>query len=169
MGDALFNATNWATARVLQENGCEVVVPRDQACCGAIHFHAGSSEPARQFADQNVAAFDVDDVDAIIVNVAGCGAMIKDYGHHWNDDNQQARCQFTAKVKDINEFLDELGMVAPRGELRFRATYHDACHLGHAQGIRQAPRNLLAQIPGLTLVDLPETELCCAVLQALTI
>ena len=161
VADAMFRHTNWATARVLQQNGCDVVVPPGQACCGAIHFHAGSSEPARQFADANLAAFAFDDVDAVIVNVAGCGAMLKDYGHHWHDARQPARDKFAKKVRDVNEFLDELGLIAPQGRIELTATYHDACHLGHAQKIREAPRRLLAQIPGLALKDLPETELCC--------
>jgi glycolate oxidase iron-sulfur subunit len=161
VADALFRHTNWATARVLQQNGCEVLVPRTQGCCGAIHFHAGNSQPARELADANVAAFDAADVDAVIVNVAGCGAMLKDYGHHWADGRQPAREQFAAKVKDAHEFLDSLGLVPPRREVRLTATYHDACHLGHAQKIREAPRRLLAAIPGLVLRDLPETELCC--------
>ncbi|REK10967.1 MAG: 4Fe-4S dicluster domain-containing protein [Planctomycetota bacterium] len=161
VGDAIFRSTNWATARVLQENGCEVLVPAHQACCGAIHFHAGSSEPAREFADANVAAFNEDDVDAVIVNVAGCGAMLKDYGHHWQDVRQKMRQGFADKVRDINEFLDALGLVPPEGEVPVVATYHDACHLGHAQKIREAPRRLLAQIPGLEMRALPETELCC--------
>ena len=161
VGDVLFRHTNWATARVLQENGCDVVVPQSQACCGAIHFHAGSSDPARGLADQNTAAFSADDVDAIIVNVAGCGAMLKDYGHHWHDDKQHERAAFAAKVKDVNQFLDELGLIAPRGEIKARATYHDACHLAHAQQVTAQPRNLLAQIPGLQLIDLPESLICC--------
>jgi glycolate oxidase iron-sulfur subunit len=161
VGDAVFRATNWATARVLQHNGCEVIVPKAQACCGAIHFHAGSSEPARQFADANLAAFSPDDVDAIIVNVAGCGAMLKDYGHHWHDDRQHAREKFAAKVKDVSEFLDQLGLVPPTGEIPITATYHDACHLGHAQKVKDAPRRLLAQVPGLELRELAESELCC--------
>lgn len=82
VSDVMYRGTNWATARVLQQNGCDVIVPKNQVCCGAIHFHAGSNEPAREFADANVKAFDVDGVDAVIVNVAGCGAMLKDYGHH---------------------------------------------------------------------------------------
>ncbi len=97
----------------------------------------------------------------MIVNVAGCGAMLKDYGHHWRDGRQAEREQFAAKVQDIHEFLDRLGIVPPPGRIDATATYHDACHLAHAQKIREAPRRLLAQIPGLTLVDLPETELCC--------
>ncbi len=161
VADAIFRPTNWATARVLQENGCDVIVPRNQSCCGAIHFHAGSSDPARAFADTNVAAFNCDDVDAVIVNVAGCGAMLKDYGHHWHDGSQTARGKFAHKVKDISEFLDQLGLIAPPGEIPLTATYHDACHLGHAQRIREAPRRLLGKIPGLKLKELPETELCC--------
>ena len=161
VADVLFRSTHWATARVLQENGCDVYVPRGQVCCGAIHFHAGASEPARELADRNLAAFDLDELDAVIVNVAGCGAMLKDYGHHWHDGHEEARRKFAAKVKDVSEFLDGLGLVPPKGEVRATATYHDACHLGHAQKIREAPRRLLAQIPGLELRDLPETELCC--------
>ncbi len=166
IGDVMFRQTNWATARVLAENGCDVVVPQSQACCGAIHFHAGSSEPAQQLADQNVAAFQADGVDAILVNVAGCGSMLKDYGHHWHADlgdqtQQHQREQFAAKVKDVSEFLDELGLVTPPGEINVTATYHDACHLAHAQKVREQPRNILKKIPGLKLVDLPESELCC--------
>ncbi len=177
VGDALFRQTNWATARVLQENGCDVVVPESQVCCGAIHFHAGSSEPARDMADANVRAFDASGVDAIIVNVAGCGSMLKDYGHHWHvgqaaslpdareqeteDRGQQGRQAFAAKVRDVSEFLDGLGLIAPHGEIRMKATYHDACHLAHAQKVKDQPRNLLKAIPGLTLVDLAESDLCC--------
>jgi glycolate oxidase iron-sulfur subunit len=161
VGDVLFRHTNWATARVLQENGCDVIVSEGQVCCGAIHFHAGVSPPAREMANKNAAVFDAAGVDAIIVNVAGCGSMLKDYGHHWQDEQSQALQQFAAKVRDCSEFLDQLGLVAPAGEIRLTATYHDACHLAHAQRIREQPRNLLKKIPGLKLVDLPESELCC--------
>jgi glycolate oxidase iron-sulfur subunit len=161
VGDVLFAATQWATAKVLQENGCDVVVPDGQACCGAIHYHAGQQRPARDLADQNVRAFDLPDCDAVIVNVAGCGSMLKDYGHHWHDSGHQRRAALAAKVRDVHEFLDQLGLVAPRHELRRRVTYHDACHLVHAQKIREAPRRLLRQIPGLELVELVESELCC--------
>lgn len=161
VGDAVFRHTHWATARVLQENGCEIVVPQNQVCCGAIHFHAGHSDPARSLADQNVDAFEELDVEAIIVNVAGCAAMLKDYGHHWRDERQEQRSAFASKVKDVCQFIDELGLAPPRGRLDLKATYHDACHLLHAQKVRDAPRNLLAQVPGLSLIDLPESELCC--------
>ncbi len=161
VGDAMFRHVNWATARVLQQNGCDVHVPPTQVCCGAIHFHAGSSDPARKLADDNLAAFPLERFDAIINNVAGCGSMLKDYGHHWHDDRQGARTAWAAKVRDVNEFLDELGPIRPEGEIRAVATYHDACHLLHAQKIQDPPRRLLALVPGLQLHELPETELCC--------
>ena len=161
VGDVLFRQTNWATARVLQENGCDVVVPQQQGCCGAIHFHAGSSDPARAMADANVLAFDPTGVDAVVVNVAGCGSMLKDYGHHWHDDQQASRARFAEKVRDCSEFLDQLGLITPPGEIRTTATYHDACHLVHAQRVREQPRNLLKKVPGLKLIELPESELCC--------
>jgi glycolate oxidase iron-sulfur subunit len=161
IGDAMFRHVNWATARVLQQNGCDVHVPPTQACCGAIHFHAGSSEPAQAFADQNLAAFPHERFDAIVNNIAGCGSMLKDYGHHWNDARQGERTAWSAKVRDVNEFLDELGLIRPTSEILAVATYHDACHLLHAQKIHDAPRRLLAQIPGLEVRDLPESELCC--------
>lgn len=162
VADVMFRATHWATVRVLQANGCDVLVPTNQVCCGAIHFHAGSSEPARTMADTNVSAFTKLDVDAVIVNVAGCGAMLKDYGHHWPDEQGAAERQaFTNKVRDVHEFLDEIGFIPPTGPLPMRITYHDACHLAHAQQIRSAPRKLLSQIPELTLTELPESELCC--------
>lgn len=161
VADVMFRSTHWATARVLQQNGCDVVVPQSQVCCGAIHYHAGSSEPARDLADQNVRALAADGVDAVIVNVAGCGSMLKDYGHHWDDAGQPTREALAHKIRDINEFLDELGLIAPPGRIELTATYHDACHLGHAQKVREAPRRLLESVPGLKLVDLPETEVCC--------
>jgi glycolate oxidase iron-sulfur subunit len=97
----------------------------------------------------------------VINNIAGCGSMLKDYGHHWHDGRQSERSAWAAKVRDVNEFLDQLGLVPPAGEIRAIATYHDACHLLHAQKIHDAPRRLLAQIPSLEVRDLPESELCC--------
>lgn len=167
VGEAMFGHTNRATARVLQQNGCEVVVPRRQACCGAIHYHNGSVEPAFEFAKRNLDAFDFQDLDAIVVCVAGCGSMLKDYGHIGNeipgldDETRQRLTRFASKVKDISEFLVELGPVAPKGSIPLRATYHDACHLCHAQGVRSQPRELLGLIPGLELVPLAESEVCC--------
>ena len=161
VADAMFRHTHWATLRVLQENGCDVLVPRGQGCCGAIHYHAGGSEGARRMADANVAAFDLDDIDAVIVNHAGCGAMMKEYGLHWDDEQQPSRQELAGKVRDVNEFLHELGPIAPSGRIDAVATYHDACHLGHAQKVTAAPRGLLSMIPGLELKPLPETEICC--------
>lgn len=167
VADAIFGQTNQATARVLQANGCEVVVPRTQVCCGAIHYHSGAGEPALEFAAANAAAFNSDDVDAIIVNVAGCGSMLKDYGHiayelaPKNQERQDQLQRFALKVRDVSEFLMELGPIAPKGEIRLRATYHDACHLVHAQRIREQPRTLLATVPGLELLPLAESEICC--------
>lgn len=161
IADAMFRHVHWATVRVLARNGCDVVIPPEQVCCGAIHLHSGVGSAARAFADRNLAAFDVKNLDAIIVNVAGCGAMLKDYGHHWHDDAQARRSQLAARVQDVHEFLADLGIVPPEGKLPLVATYHDACHLGHAQRIREAPRKLLAAIPELQLRELPETEVCC--------
>lgn len=161
VADAMFRHTHWATLRVLQQNGCDVVIPTGQGCCGAVAYHAGDAGAARRSADANLAAFDLSDVDALIVNHAGCGAMMKEYGLHWDDELQPARHEFAAKVKDVNEFLDELGLIPPSGRIDAVATYHDACHLGHAQKIIDPPRRLLSSIPGLELRDLPETEICC--------
>jgi glycolate oxidase iron-sulfur subunit len=156
VGDVMFRQTNWATARVLQENGCDVVVPQNQVCCGAIHFHAGSSDPAREMADKNVAAFDASSVDAVIVNVAGCGRCPKTTPHWPSAASPRA---VRHKVKDVNG--SSTSPHRPPGEIRLTATYHDACHLVHAQKVREQPRNLLKKIPGLKLVDLAESELCC--------
>jgi glycolate oxidase iron-sulfur subunit len=172
VADAMFPQTHWATARVLQANGCEVVVPREQVCCGAIHYHSGSAGPAMELAARNAAAFDKAAVDAVLVNVAGCGAMLKDYGHIGHevlavqkaagaDDRLRALERFASRVRDASEFLAELGPIAPRGEMPLRATYHDACHLAHAQRVREQPRALLALVPKLELVPLPESDICC--------
>lgn len=165
VAEAMFAETNAATARVLQENGCEVVIPRDQKCCGAIHYHSGAADPALRFAADNAQAFP-QDVDAVIVNVAGCGSMLKDYGHVAEELDCDRIMQdklngFAGRVRDVSEFLAELGPIAPKGEIPLRATYHDACHLAHAQKVTQPPRQLLSLIPGLELVPLPESNICC--------
>ncbi len=167
-GDAFLPQTALATARVLQKNGCEVWVPRSQGCCGALHYHAGQEEPAQAFAAANCAAFAYkgarlfSGVDAVVVNAAGCGAMLKDYGHLLHGTpSEDAGKALAAKIKDISEFLMALGPVLPEHPLPIKATYHDACHLCHAQQIRKQPRQLLEMIPGLQLVPLNETEICC--------
>jgi glycolate oxidase iron-sulfur subunit len=162
--DAFFPRTTLATARVLQRNGCEVWVPRTQGCCGALHYHAGLVEPARQFAAANCAAFgeQLAQVDAIINNAGGCGPVLKEYGHLLEKTpSAEIAPAFATKVRDISEFLVELGPIAPQHPLKIKATYHDACGLGHAQKIRRPPRQLLEMIPGLELVPLPESEHCC--------
>lgn len=157
-GDAFFPETTVATAKVLQKNGCDVWIPRGQNCCGALHFHAAQEEPAIAFARKNLDVFLGQDIDAIIVNAAGCGAMLKDYGHLLHDDRAAA---FAKKTRDISEFLMELGPIPPTRPIPLKATYHDACHLCHGQQIRKQPRQLLEMIPGLELVPLPESEICC--------
>jgi glycolate oxidase iron-sulfur subunit len=162
--DAFFPQTNLATARVLQRNGCEVIIPPNQGCCGALHYHSARERQAEDRAVHNIEVFlgganAAADVDAVIVNAAGCGAMMKDYGHLLSD-NPRAN-HFSGKVKDISEFLMELGPVKPEHPLPLRAAYHDACHLCHAQQIRKQPRQLLEMIPGLELVPLNEPEICC--------
>ncbi len=161
VSDVMYPGTNSATARVLQRNGCEVVVPPNQVCCGAIHYHSGAEKPAIELAEQNLRAFPFDDLDAIVVNAAGCGAMFKDYVHLLHKRNPEAAARFTAKVRDISEFLVELGPIPPTGSLPLDVTYHDACHLCHAQQVRSQPRKLLEMIPGLKLLPLPESEICC--------
>ena len=161
VADAMYPETNAATARVLQQNGCEVVIPRAQACCGAIHYHSGVEEPALALARRNLRAFNPDELDAIIVNAAGCGAMLKDYPHLLPAAEHDQAARFVAKVKDISEFLVALGPVAPENPVPLKVTYHDACHLCHGQQIRVQPRQLLAMIPGLELVPLEESEICC--------
>jgi glycolate oxidase iron-sulfur subunit len=161
VADALDPETNRATARVLQQNGCDVLIPRDQVCCGAIHYHSGSEEPARTFAKVNRNVFNGLNVDAVITNAAGCGAMLKDYHHLAPPSEESDARTFVSKVKDISEFLAALGLVPPQNSVETTVAYHDACHLCHAQRVREQPRRLLGMIPGLTLLSLAESELCC--------
>ncbi|MCA9024295.1 MAG: 4Fe-4S dicluster domain-containing protein [Planctomycetaceae bacterium] len=163
VADAMFRQVHWATARVLQANGCEVLIPRTQGCCGAIHYHSGAAGPTLDFARQNADALLSSEVDAIIVNVAGCGSMLKDYGHIADElgANDDRFARFASKVKDVTEFLMELGPVAPTTPVPLKATYHDACHLCHAQKITEQPRRLLSMIPGLELLPLDESDICC--------
>ena len=141
VADAMFPDTNAATARVLQENGCEVVVPRGQSCCGAIDYHSGVEEPALALARRNLETFKAAGVDAIIVNAAGCGAMLKDYAHILPSTLHDEAAQFVSKVKDISEFLMALSVLSPpRGSVPLKVTYLDACHLCHGQQIRSQLR-----------------------------
>jgi glycolate oxidase iron-sulfur subunit len=162
--DAFFPQTTAAAARVLQRNGCEVWVPRKQVCCGALHYHAGLEEKAREFAETNCRVFgpELDKLDAVINTAGGCGPVLKEYDHLLEKTPAAGvAAAFAAKSKDISEFLTELGPVKPTHPLPLKATYHDACGLIHAQKIRQPPRQLLSLIPGLELVPLAESEHCC--------
>jgi glycolate oxidase iron-sulfur subunit len=162
VADAVFRHVHWATARVLQANGCDVHIPAGQGCCGAIHYHAGAEQPAIDSAARNADVFDLDAVDAVIVNVAGCGAMMKEYGHLALPKDRRARIErLAAKTMDVSEFLAKLGPVPPTGRIEATAVYHDACHLAHAQQIRQQPRDLLSMIPGLKVSSIAEADVCC--------
>ncbi len=162
VAQVMFAGTNAASVRVLARNGCRVSAPAAQVCCGALYLHAGKRDEALACARRNLDAFSPD-ADAIIANAAGCGAMLKEYGELLADDPvYAARARdFSSRVRDITEFLDTLPLVAPDRALPARVTYHDACHLAHGQGIRDAPRRLLRQIPGLELVELRDADTCC--------
>jgi glycolate oxidase iron-sulfur subunit len=169
MADALFRQLHWETARVLQENGCEVCVLRSQVCCGALHHQAGHLAEARELIEQNTRAFAANDFDAIVTNFATCGGFLRQYGsfdmsHFGGKDTPkdlEARRRLSARTGDVCEFLDSIGIVPPHGEIPVTATYHDACQLVHAQHVRESPRRLLGKIPGLTLTELPESDVCC--------
>ena len=158
-----FSDLNRATIRVLQANGCEVVVPAAQACCGALAAHAGVREVARDLAQRNFSAFEPDDFDAIINNASGCGSMLKEYPLLFPDDpEQETRAKaFSGKVRDVNEFLAELGLTAAMKPFAARVTYQDSCHLVHGQKISAAPRELIRAIPGVEFVEMPMSEQCC--------
>ncbi|HET9073214.1 MAG TPA: glycolate oxidase subunit GlcF [Solirubrobacteraceae bacterium] len=154
---------NWATLRVLAANGVETIIPRGQACCGALAMHTGEADRAQRTAVKNLTAFPRD-IDAVLTNAAGCGSGMHEYGLLFAGTPEQARAQELAgQVQDISVFLDQLGWVAPPPALPrpTRVAYHDACHLAHAQGVRGAPRRLLAAIENLELVEPAEWELCC--------
>jgi glycolate oxidase iron-sulfur subunit len=153
----LFADVNAATVRVLTAEGFEVHAPRQPRCCGALQFHSGVEAPARRLAEATVAAYE--GYDAVLTNVAGCGSAMKDYGHLFDDDERMRR--FSARVRDVHEFLGEHEPRALRRSLPLRVAYHDACHLAHAQQVRAQPRELLRGIPDLELLEPREWELCC--------
>jgi glycolate oxidase iron-sulfur subunit len=158
-----FSHVNAATARVLSAEGCEVITPENQSCCGALMVHSGLEDQAATMARNIIAIFEQADVDTIVINAAGCGSTMKEYGHLLRDDPQWAERArvFSAKCKDITEILCDLPPVALRNPLPLRIAYHDACHLRHAQGIYQQPRKLLAGIPELEVAEIAESSLCC--------
>ena len=153
---------NWATVRVLSRNGVEVVVPPGQSCCGALAIHTGELEEARALAENNLRAFAMD-CDAIITNAAGCGSGLHEYPLLFKGAPLEGQVQeFAARAMDISAFLDQLGIFDPPPLPEpLKLAYHDACHLAHAQGVTAAPRSLLGRIPNLTLLPIPEAELCC--------
>jgi glycolate oxidase iron-sulfur subunit len=158
-----FPGVNAATVRVLAAEGCDVIVPPSQGCCGALSVHNGREAEAQGYARRLIDTFEAAGVDAVVVNAAGCGSSMKEYAELLDGDPVYAEraARFAARVRDVSEFLAELGPVAPRHPLEVTVAYHDACHLGHAQGIRSQPRALLRAIPGLQLREIPEAELCC--------
>ncbi|GAA4886042.1 (Fe-S)-binding protein [Saccharopolyspora cebuensis] len=160
---AFFPDVNAATARVLAAEGCDVVIPPAQGCCGALSEHSGREEEAIRFARALLDTFDRADVDHVVINSAGCGSTLKEYPRLLRDDPayREKAERFSAKVRDIAELLVELGPVAQRHPLPVEIAYHDACHLAHGQGIRSQPRELLRGIPGLELREINRAELCC--------
>jgi glycolate oxidase iron-sulfur subunit len=158
---------NDATVRVLTANGCEVVIPKNQGCCAALSHHQGQDEQAKTLARQMIDAFDDSGVDAVLVNASGCGHTLKEYGHILQDDPEYCdrALAFAAKVKDVQEFLDEVGLTTDlsplTGETSLSLVYQDACHMLHGQKIQQQPRRLLKKIPNVTLREPVDAALCC--------
>ena len=157
-----FSPVNAATVRVLAAEGCEVVAPK-QGCCGALSTHAGREEESLNFARKTIDTFEAENLDYFVINAAGCGSTMKEYGHLLRDDPEYAEraVAFSEKVRDVSEFLQQLGPRAERHPLPVTAAYHDACHLAHAQGIRKQPRQTLKQIPGMDVREIKEAEICC--------
>jgi len=154
---------NSATVEVLTSNGVEVVIPPRQGCCGALSMHTGAADQARALARRNFDAFNLDDVDAVVTNAAGCGSGMHEYPLLFaGEAEEQAAREFADKVQDVTVFLDALGIEPPPAlPAPMTVAYHDACHLAHAQGVTDAPRRLLAAVQNLTLVPIPEGEICC--------
>ena len=160
----VFPRVNAATVNVLSAEGCDVLAPPDQGCCGALALHAGRRDEARAFARRTIEVFERAGVERIAVNAAGCGSSMKEYGQLLADDPAWATRAdaFSARVRDVTEIVSELGAPrAPRHPLSLRVAYHDACHLAHAQGVRQPPRDLLRSIPGVEILPFAEQEICC--------
>lgn len=159
----LFADINEATVQVLRRNGCDVLIPKAQGCCGALNIHNGETMMAKVMARRNIDTFLDAGVDAVIVNAAGCGAAMKEYGHLLRNDPAYAEKaeRFGWLVKDASEFLVGLGLIGPLGRIEMTVTYQDPCHLAHGQKIRAQPRALLAAIPGLRLVEMEGSDRCC--------
>ena len=158
--NVLFGATNEASVQLLNNAGCDVITPPEQGCCGALYAHGGNLDEARACARRNIAAFEKHNLDAIIINAAGCGSALKEYGHLLGDDPAwAARARtFSAKIKDLTEVIGPSKVQSPKPKV---VTYHDACHLCHAQRITKQPRDLIKAVVGKNFVELPEAEVCC--------
>jgi glycolate oxidase iron-sulfur subunit len=158
-----FSQVNAATVRVLAAEGCDVLAPQAQSCCGALPVHAGEEASAVELAKKTIDTFEQAYVDTVVTNAAGCGSNVKEYGHLLRDDPQYAARarKFAAKCKDISEVLAELEPRAKRQPLKLRVAFHDSCHLQNAQGVRSQPRALLSGIPELELAEIPEAPICC--------
>ncbi|MFA5833058.1 MAG: (Fe-S)-binding protein [Bacteroidota bacterium] len=158
-----FAHINEDTVKVLLHHDCEVIIPKNQVCCGSLQAHNGDFDIARTLAKKNIDEFLKFDLDAIVMNSAGCGALMKEYGHYLHDDPDYAEKAelLSGKVKDISEFLFDIGLKRPVKEFRHRVTYHDACHLIHAQKISKQPRDVIKSIPGVEYVELNEASWCC--------
>ncbi|HSU57999.1 MAG TPA: heterodisulfide reductase-related iron-sulfur binding cluster [Bryobacteraceae bacterium] len=163
IANVAFARLNEATVRVLQKNGCEVVIPAAQGCCGALHLHSGLRNEAQALARKNIDAMLTEDFDAIITNAAGCGSTLKEYDELLADDPDycaKAR-EFRARMKDVTEFLASIELNRDMGVVDVIATYQDSCHLAHGQKIKNAPRQLLKAVPGLVFREMPMADLCC--------
>ena len=163
IANVCFARLNEATVRVLQKNGCDVVIPSGQNCCGALHVHSGWREEARKLARNNIDVCLDGGYDAILTNAAGCGSTLKEYHELLEDDpayREKAR-EFVARMKDVTEFLAALDLNPAMGPVIATATYQDSCHLAHGQRIRNAPRQLLSRVPGLSFQEMPFSDICC--------
>ncbi len=160
---AFFPDVNLATARVLANNGFEVVAPKGQGCCGSLFVHEGVREPGKALARKAIDVFEAAGADFVAINAAGCGSVMKDYGKLLNEDPAYAAraAALSGRVRDVSEILAESGLHGTLHPVKLRVAYHDACHLAHGQRVRSQPRTLLAAIPGLTLVPLQESDFCC--------
>ncbi len=158
-----FADVNKDTIEVLLQNDCEIIIPKQQECCGSLQAHNGDFDSARKLARQNIDIFAKYDFEAIVMNSAGCGAFMKEYGHYLADDPLYAEKAkaLSNKVKDLSEFLISIDFKKPEHRFAAKVAYHDACHLAHAQHITAEPRTILASLPGITLVELPEASWCC--------
>jgi glycolate oxidase iron-sulfur subunit len=158
-----FCRLNEATVRVLQQNGCEVVIPPQQNCCGALHLHSGLKHEAARLAKQNIDAVLEGNFDAVITNAAGCGSTLKEYGEllHGDETYREKAARFSALMRDVTEFLASVKLNTNLGTLNYSVTYQDSCHLLHGQKIKAAPRQLLRAIPGLQFREMPGADLCC--------